>query len=59
LNLELEFYDIKNGMFNAFTTNDLTFLNQEQSNIFEKKIPESGLMQKTARSEALEGYFVN
>ncbi len=49
---ELDFYDIKNGMFNAFTPDDLTTLNQEAKNHILEKIPESGLME-TARKEAL------
>jgi hypothetical protein len=54
---ELDFYDIKNGMFNAFTPNDLTLLNQEAKQHIREKIPESGLMQ-TARSEALEAILL-
>lgn len=54
---ELDFYDIKNGMFNAFTPNDLTILNQEAKQHIREKIPESGLMQ-TARSEALEAILL-
>ena len=50
---ELEFYDIKNGLFNAFTPNDLTSLNQEAKKHIKEKIPESRLME-TARKEALE-----
>jgi hypothetical protein len=49
---ELDFYDIKNGMFNAFTPDDLTTLNQEAKKHILEKIPESGLME-TARKEAL------
>lgn len=49
---ELEFYDIKNGMFNSFSPDDLTALNQEAKQHIEDKIPESGLMD-TAKSEAL------
>ena len=50
---ELDFYDIKNGLFNAFTPDDLTSLNQEAKKHILEKIPESGLME-TARKEALE-----
>ncbi|MFD0796376.1 DUF4230 domain-containing protein [Maribacter chungangensis] len=50
---ELDFYDIKNGMFNTFTPNDLTTLNQEAKKHILEKIPESGLMD-TARKEALQ-----
>lgn len=54
---ELDFYDIKNGMFNSFTPDDLTVLNQEAKQHIRDKIPESGLMQ-TARSEALEAILL-
>jgi len=50
---ELEFYDVKNGLFNTFTPDDLTSLNQEAQNHIREKIPESGLME-TARKEALQ-----
>ena len=49
---ELDFYDIKNGMFNTFTPDDLTTLNQEAKKHILEKIPESGLMD-TARNEAI------
>ena len=48
---ELDFYDIKNGMFNSFTPEDLTSLYQEAKKHIKEKIPESGLME-TARNEA-------
>ncbi|MRI00616.1 DUF4230 domain-containing protein [Kriegella sp. EG-1] len=50
---ELDFYDIKNGLFNSFTPNDLTSLNAEAKKHIFEKIPESGLME-TARKEALQ-----
>lgn len=50
---ELEFYDIKNGFFNAFKPDDLTLLNKEAKKHIREKIPESGLME-TARKEAWE-----
>ncbi|WP_396635797.1 DUF4230 domain-containing protein [Maribacter sp. R77961] len=50
---EMEFYDVKNGLFNTFTPDDLTTLNQEAKKHILDKIPESGLMQ-TARKEALQ-----
>ncbi|MDB4291861.1 DUF4230 domain-containing protein [Maribacter sp.] len=50
---DLEFYDIKNGMFNSFTPDDLSILNKEVMEHIRAKIPESGLMD-TARKEALE-----
>lgn len=54
---ELEFYDIKNGMFNSFSPNDLTTLNNEAKKHIREKIPESGLMD-TARKEALEAVLL-
>jgi hypothetical protein len=54
---ELEFYDIKNGMFNSFSPNDLTTLHQEAKNHIREKIPVSGLMD-TARKEALEAVLL-
>ena len=50
---DLEFYDIKNGLFNTFKPDDLTTLNQEAKEHIREKIPESGLMD-TAGREALE-----
>lgn len=54
---ELEFYDIKNGMFNSFSPDDLTTLNNEAKNHIKDKIPESGLME-TARKEALQAVLL-
>tara|TARA_R110002051_G_scaffold138476_5_gene211225 strand:- start:10411 stop:11073 length:663 start_codon:yes stop_codon:yes gene_type:complete len=54
---ELEFYDIKNGMFNSFSPDDLTVLNQEAKQHIREKIPESGLME-TARNEAIEAILL-
>ena len=54
---ELEFYDIKNGMFNSFSPDDLTTLNNEAKNHIRDKIPESGLME-TARKEALQAVLL-
>ncbi len=54
---DLEFYDIKNGMFNSFTPDDLTILDKEAKNHIKAKIPESGLM-LTARKEALEAILL-
>ncbi len=54
---ELEFYDIKNGMFNSFSPDDLTTLNNEAKNHILEKIPESGLM-ATARKEALQAVLL-
>jgi hypothetical protein len=50
---ELEFYDIRNDLFNAFTPADMTSLNKEAKALIREKVPESGLME-TARHEALE-----
>lgn len=54
---ELEFYDIKNGLFNAFTPEDMTSLNKEAKTHIREKIPESGLMD-SARQEALEAILL-
>lgn len=54
---ELEFYDIKNGMFNSFSPNDLTTLNSEAKSHIREKIPESGLME-TAQKEALQAVLL-
>jgi len=54
---KLEFYDIQNGLFNAFKPNDLTALNQEAIQHIREKIPQSGLMD-TARHEALEAVLL-
>ncbi|MGI9550677.1 MAG: DUF4230 domain-containing protein [Aurantibacter sp.] len=54
---ELDFYDIRNGLFNSFTPDDLTTLNQEAKNHIKEKIPESGLME-TARKEAIEAVLI-
>lgn len=54
---ELEFYDIRNDLFNAFTPDDLTNLNKEAKAHIREKIPQSGLME-TARHEALEAILL-
>lgn len=54
---ELQFYDIKNGLFNSFSPDDLTSLNQEAIKHIREKIPESGLME-TAKREALEAVLL-
>ena len=54
---ELEFYDIKNGLFNAFTPEDMTSLNKEAKTHIREKIPDSGLMD-SARQEALEAILL-
>ena len=53
ISADLQFYDIKNGLFNSFTPEDLTKLNQEAKDHIRQKIPESGLMD-AARNEAIE-----
>jgi len=54
---DLEFYDIKNGLFNTFKPDDLTALNQEAKEHIRDKIPQSGLMD-TAGREALEAVLL-
>ncbi|MBT8184096.1 MAG: DUF4230 domain-containing protein, partial [Eudoraea sp.] len=54
---DLEFYDIKNGLFNTFNPDDLTALNQEAKEHIREKIPQSGLMD-TAGREALEAVLL-
>ena len=54
---ELEFYDIKNGLFNSFRPKDLTTLNKEAKEHIREKIPESGIME-TAKREALEAVLL-
>lgn len=54
---KLEFYDIKNGLFNSFRPDDLTAVNQEAVQHIREKIPQSGLMD-TARREALEAILL-
>ena len=54
---ELEFYDIKNGMFNSFSPDDLTAVNNEAKNHILEKIPQSGLME-SARKEALQAVLL-
>ncbi|NAS10451.1 DUF4230 domain-containing protein [Poritiphilus flavus] len=54
---ELEFYDIKNDLFNAFKPDDLTALNKEAKKHILEKIPQSRLME-TAKKEALEAILL-
>ncbi|SHJ36138.1 Protein of unknown function [Arenibacter nanhaiticus] len=54
---ELQFYDIKNGLFNTFNPTDLTSLNREAKEHIRDKIPQSGLME-TANKEALEAVLL-
>ena len=53
----IKFYDIKNGLFNSFDSEDLTELNQQAKAHVRDKIPESGLLD-TAKKEALEAVFI-
>lgn len=54
---ELQYYDVKNGLFNSFSSEDLTKVNQEAKDHIKQKIPDSGLMQ-TARKEALQAVLL-
>jgi len=54
---DLQFYDIKNGLFNSFSPDDLTKLNVEAKDHIKQKIPESGLM-VTAKKEALQAVLL-
>lgn len=54
---QLKFYDIKNSMFNTFSSEDLTNLNKEARQHILDKIPQSGLME-TARRESLEAILL-
>ncbi|UII77116.1 DUF4230 domain-containing protein [Flagellimonas sp. HMM57] len=54
---DLQFYDIKNGLFNSFSPDDLTKLNLEAKDHIKQKIPESGLM-ATAKKEALQAVLL-
>lgn len=54
---DLQYYDIQNGMFNSFSPDDLTVLNQEAKKHIKEKIPQSGLMD-TARKEALQAVLL-
>ncbi|RNC91938.1 MAG: DUF4230 domain-containing protein [Allomuricauda sp.] len=53
----LEFYDVKNGLFNSFSPEDLTELNHNAIDHIREKIPESGLIQ-TAKKEALQAVLL-
>ena len=54
---DIQFYDIKNGLFNSFSPDDLTQLNQNAKEHIREKIPESGLID-TAKREALEAVLL-
>ena len=54
---DIQFYDIQSGLFNTFSPNDLTDLNQRAKEHIREKIPESGLME-TAKKEALQAVLL-
>lgn len=54
---DIQYYDIKNGLFNSFSSEDLTKLNKEGKDHIRQKIPDSGLMQ-TAKREALQAVLL-
>ncbi|MEM1336780.1 MAG: DUF4230 domain-containing protein [Bacteroidota bacterium] len=54
---DIQFYDIKNGLFNSFSSEDLTDLNAKAKEQIRAKIPESGLMD-TAKKEALQAVLL-
>ena len=54
---ELEFYDIKNGIFNSFSPDDLTQLNKEAKAHIREKVPQSGLL-NAAKNEALDAVLM-
>lgn len=54
---DIQFYDIKNGLFNSFDSEDLTKLNQEAKSHIRDKIPESRLID-TAKKEALQAVLL-
>lgn len=54
---DIQFYDIRSGMFNFFSSDDLTLLSKEAKEHIRGKIPESGLME-TAGREALQAVLL-
>ncbi len=50
---DVQYYDIKNGLFNKFEPDDLSALNKEAKTHILHKIPESGLLD-SAKKEALD-----
>ncbi|MCF8713484.1 DUF4230 domain-containing protein [Joostella atrarenae] len=54
---DVKYYDIKEGLFNWFKTEDLSTLNSEAKEHILKKIPESGLIE-TAKKEALDAVLM-
>lgn len=53
----LDYYDIKDGIFNKFEASDLTVLQEEAKTHIKEKIPESGLF-GLAEKEAIETIFL-
>ena len=54
---DMQFYDIKNGLFNSFSPKDMTQLNVEAKEHIKQKIPESGLME-SAKKESLQAVLL-
>lgn len=54
---DIQFYDVKNGLFNSFSPEDLTEINQNAKQHIREKIPESGLIE-TAKNEALQAVLL-
>ena len=54
---DIQFYDIRSGMFNFFSSDDLTLLNKEAKEHIRQKVPQSGLME-TANREALQAVLL-
>lgn len=54
---DIQFYDIRSGMFNFFSSDDLTLLNKEAKQHIREKVPASGLME-TAGREALQAVLL-
>ncbi|EIJ38283.1 hypothetical protein JoomaDRAFT_1267 [Galbibacter orientalis DSM 19592] len=54
---DVKYYDIKEGLFNWFKTDDLSTLHSEAKEHILKKIPESGLLE-SAKKEALDAVLM-
>ncbi|WP_224484995.1 DUF4230 domain-containing protein [Robertkochia aurantiaca] len=54
---DVKYYDIKEGLFNWFKTDDLSALHQEAKEHILSKIPESGLLD-SAKKEALDAVLM-
>lgn len=53
IQIDVEYYDVQNGLFNKFEAKDLTELNKKVKENIEKKIPESGIL-LSANEKAIE-----